>query len=93
MVANKRNWEQLPADLRATALRLLNEGAVKQRGDMANRNATLEDQLKQKGLTFNTPNKKPFQEALKTAGFYKEWREKFGEDAWKTLEKYSGALS
>ena len=38
-------------------------------------------------------NKKPFQEALKTAGFYKEWREKFGEDAWKTLEKYSGALS
>ena len=31
--------------------------------------------------------------ALKTAGFYKEWREKFGEDAWKTLEKYSGALS
>src|SRR4029079_1584160 len=64
MVANKKNWEQLPADLRATASRLLNEGAVKQREDMAKLNATLETQLKEKGLTFNTPNKKPFQETL-----------------------------
>jgi tripartite ATP-independent transporter DctP family solute receptor len=93
MVANKRNWEQLPADLRATALRLMNEGAVKQREDMAKLNATLETQLKEKGLTFNTVDKKPFQEALKTAGFYAEWRGKFGEDAWKVLERYSGGLS
>ncbi len=66
---------------------------MKQRDDMAKLNVTLEAQLKQKGLTFNTVNKKPFQEALKAAGFYAEWRGKFGEDAWKTLERYSGALS
>ena len=83
MVANRRNWEQLPQDLRATTARLLNEGAVKQREDMAKLNATLEAQLKEKGLTFNTVNKKPFQEALKAAGFYAEWRGKFGEEAWK----------
>src|SRR6476469_5542466 len=53
MVANRRNWERLPEDLRATALRLLNDGAVKQRADMAQLNATLETQLKEKGLTFN----------------------------------------
>ena len=93
MVANKRNFEQLPADLRATTMKLLNEGAVKQRADMAALNATLETQLKEKGLTFNTVNKKPFQDALKAAGFYAEWRGKFGEEAWKTLERYSGALS
>ena len=93
MVANKRNWEQLPQDLRNTTARLLNEGAVKQREDMAKLNATLESQLKGKGLIFNNVNKKPFQEALKTAGFYSEWRGKFGEDAWKILEKYSGTLS
>ena len=69
MVANRRNWEQLPQDLRATATRLINEGAVKQREDMAKLNVTLETQLKEKGLTFNTVNKKPFQEALKAAGF------------------------
>lgn len=93
MVANRRNFEQLPQDLRGTVLRLLNEGAVKQRADMATLNATLETELKAKGLTFNTVDKKPFQAALKTAGFYAEWRTKFGEDAWKTLERYSGALS
>jgi len=92
MVANRRNWEQVPQDLRNTASRLLNEGAVKQRADMAALNATLESQLRQKGLTFNNVNKKPFQEALKTAGFYSEWRGKFGDGAWKILEKYSGAL-
>jgi tripartite ATP-independent transporter DctP family solute receptor len=93
MVANRKNWEQLPQDLRDTTARLLNEGAVKQREDMAKLNATLEAQLKEKGLTFNTVNKKPFQEALKTAGFYGEWRQKYGEDAWKILEKYSGNLT
>ena len=93
MVANRRNFEQLPQDLRATVLRLINEGAVKQRADMATLNATLETQLKEKGLIFNTVDKKPFQAALKTAGFYVEWRGKFGEDAWKVLERYSGPLA
>jgi tripartite ATP-independent transporter DctP family solute receptor len=93
MVANRRNWEQLPQDLREATARLLNEGAVKQREDMAKLNTTLEAQLKEKGLTFNTVSKKPFQEALKTAGFYAEWRQKYGEDAWKILERYSGNLS
>jgi tripartite ATP-independent transporter DctP family solute receptor len=93
MVANRRNWEQLPPDLRETTARLLNEGAVKQREDMAKLNATLEAQLKEKGLTFNAVNKKPFQEALKSAGFYAEWRQKYGEEAWKILEKYSGNLT
>jgi tripartite ATP-independent transporter DctP family solute receptor len=93
MVANKRTFDQLPQDLRATVMRLLNDGAVKQRSDMVQLNATLETQLKEKGLTFNAVNKKPFQETLKNAGFYAEWRSKFGEDAWKTLERYSGALS
>jgi tripartite ATP-independent transporter DctP family solute receptor len=93
MVANRRNWEQLPQDLRETTARLLNEGAIKQRDDMAKLNATLEAQLKDKGLAFNTVNKKPFQDALKTAGFYTEWRQKYGEDAWKILERYSGNLT
>jgi tripartite ATP-independent transporter DctP family solute receptor len=93
MVANRKTWEQLPQDLRDTTARLLNEGAVKQREDMAKLNTTLEAQLKDKGLTFNTVDKKPFQQALKAAGFYGEWRQKYGEDAWKILEKYSGNLT
>ena len=49
--------------------------------------------MKETGLTFYSVNKMPFQAALKVAGFYAEWRGKFGEDAWKVLERYSGALS
>ena len=66
MVANRRSWERLPDDLRGTAQRLLNEGAVKQRADMVKLNATLEDELKKKGLTFNNVDKKPFQDALRS---------------------------
>ena len=29
---------------------------------------------------------------LRTAGFYKEWREKLGEEAWTLLEKQVGKL-
>ena len=76
-----------------TAQRLLNEGAVKQRADMVKLNATLESDLKGKGLTFNNVDKKPFQEALRTAGFYAEWKQKFGDEAWAILEKYSGGLA
>jgi tripartite ATP-independent transporter DctP family solute receptor len=93
MVANRRSWERLPDDLRATTQRLLNEGAVKQRADMVKLNATLEDELKKKGLVFNNVEKKPFQEALRTAGFYAEWKQKFGDEAWAILEKYAGGLA
>ena len=93
VLANGKMWTGLPADIKTIITKNVTEAVEKQREDMAKLNATLEDELKKKGLTFNTPNKKPFQETLKTAGFYKEWREKFGEEAWKTLEKYSGALS
>jgi tripartite ATP-independent transporter DctP family solute receptor len=93
MVANRRSWERLPDDLRGTAQRLLNEGAVKQRADMVKLNATLEDELKKKGLTFNNVDKKPFQDALRTAGFYAEWKQKFGDESWAILEKYAGGLA
>ena len=31
-------------------------------------------------------------DVLKAAGFYTEWRGKFGDPAWSLLEKYTGAL-
>ena len=41
---------------------------------------------------FNTPDKQPFRDVLKTAGFYTEWKGKFGSEAWALLEKYTGTL-
>ena len=44
------------------------------------------------GMIFNYPDVKSFRDALSKAGFYKEWREKFGNEAMAKLEKYSGKL-
>jgi len=44
-------------------------------------------------MTFTEPRADPFRDTLRTAGFYNEWRQRFGEEEWKLLEKYSGALA
>ena len=52
---------------------------------------TLKDQLIAKGLTFEASDKDAFRTALSTkAGFYKEWRDKFGERHWKRSRRWPG---
>jgi len=43
-------------------------------------------------MVINTPTRPSFRNALNKAGFYNEWKGKFGADAWAKLEKYSGKL-
>jgi hypothetical protein len=52
----------------------------------------LEEELKKKGLVFNHPDKKPFIDALRANGFYKDAKERFGAEGWSILEKFSGPL-
>ena len=49
--------------------------------------------LTSKGMIFNTPDIKPFQEVLKKAGFFGEMKKKSGDKAWALLEKYVGPLT
>src|ERR1700736_654358 len=78
-LANRRAWERMPEDLRAVATTCLNEGPLAERTDVAKLNATLKAELASKGLVFNAPETAPFREALRTAGFYAEWRRKYGD--------------
>lgn len=48
--------------------------------------------MESKGLIFNTADTTSFREDLKTDGFYKEWREKPGEEPFAILEKYAVKL-
>ncbi len=93
VIVNMRAWERLPADLQAIVARHLNDAALAERADVAKLNATLRADLEQKGLVFNAPANEPFREALRKAGFYVEWKQKYGHDAWALLEKYSGKLA
>jgi TRAP-type transport system periplasmic protein len=53
----------------------------------------LQQELAGKGLTFNQPAVAPFREKLRSAGFYAEWKGKYGDQAWELLEKSVGKLS
>jgi hypothetical protein len=53
----------------------------------------LKEQLVAKGLTFVNADSAGFRAALSRAGFYKEWREKFGAENWRVLESIVGQLS
>jgi TRAP-type C4-dicarboxylate transport system substrate-binding protein len=66
---------------------------VNERADVAKLNAGLQQDLATKGLTFNQPATAPFREKLKSAGFYSEWKGKYGEQAWDLLEKAVGKLT
>jgi len=92
-LANQQAWDKLPKDLQEIVTRNMNATTVKQREDTRKLNETLRAKLSKEGLKFNTVNPEPFRDALRKAGFYAEWRKKFGEEAWLLLEKYVGRIS
>ena len=92
-LANGRVWAALPKDLQDIVERNLNAAAKLERADVAALNASLQGALAQKGMAFNATEAEKFRAALRTAGFYAEWKEKYGADAWAVLEKQVGALS
>lgn len=92
ILVNRRSWERLPAPIREIAAKHLNAGADAQRADVAALNANLQQELAAKGLVFNTPRTEAFRDKLRSAGYYAEWKSKFGEEAWSTLERYTGKL-
>src|SRR6266700_5387309 len=92
-LANRRAWEKVPEDIRAIVAKNINAAGVKEREDVAKLNAGLQQELAGKGLAFNQPNVAPFRDKLRSAGFYSEWKGKYGDQAWELLEKSVGKLS
>ena len=92
-LANKRAFEALPVLDREIVEREFGRSAIAQRKDIAALNDSLKSTLVAKGLTFVDTNAADFRAALKSAGFYSEWRGKFGAEAWNTLEAAVGSLA
>lgn len=91
-LASGKTWTRLPADLQAVITKHINAAAVNERDDIRRLNNTLEVELKTKGLVFNDINPDAFRSTLQKSGFYAEWKGRYGADAWKLLEKYTGKL-
>jgi TRAP-type C4-dicarboxylate transport system substrate-binding protein len=92
VVTSNRTWSGVPEDIKTKVAAGFNASAIKQRDAVTRLNDDLAGLLKQKGITFNDTDPAPFREVLKKAGFYAEWKAKYGEEAWTLLEKATGKL-
>jgi tripartite ATP-independent transporter DctP family solute receptor len=93
LLANRRAFSRLPQDVQTIVSKHFNEAAVKQRADIVMLNAHVQEDLTKRGMKFNEPQAAPFREALQKAGFYAEWKKKYGDEAWALLEKSVGSLA
>lgn len=93
MLANRRSYESLPPELREIVARELNRSALDERADIATLNEQVAADLKTKGLELVSVDKGGFRDVLRKAGFYAEWKKKFGAQAWGLLEGEVGTLT
>jgi TRAP-type transport system periplasmic protein len=93
MLANQRGFASLPPDVQTIIAKELNASALQERDDIAKLNGSVADDLKSKGLIFEEVDKPAFRDALKQAGFYADWKKKYGDEAWGILESQVGTLS
>lgn len=92
-LANRRAWERLPDDLRPIVAKHINAAGINERTDVAALNANLQKDLSEKGMVFNPAKSETFRDRLRQAGFYAEWKGKYGDEAWALLERSSGKLA
>ena len=90
MLGNRRAWSALPEDLQAIVSRNFNGSGMAQRQDVMTLNQSLRGDLEAAGMTFNEVDPAPFAQKLREAGFYAEWKAKFGDEAWAILERSVG---
>jgi tripartite ATP-independent transporter DctP family solute receptor len=93
LLANGKVWKSIPDDVKAVITKNVNASAVAEREDIAKLNSSLESALTAKGLAFNTVDTGTFRGKLQSAGFFMQWKGKYGDEAWAILEKYAGAIS
>ena len=54
---------------------------------------SLRKTLADKGMAFHDVDRAKFRDALKTTSYYKDWKAKFGDEAWRVLETTTGSLA
>jgi tripartite ATP-independent transporter DctP family solute receptor len=93
LLGNRAAWNKIPKNIQGIISKNFNDYAIEQRKDVAALNSSLEGKLKSEGLAFNDVDVEAFQKKLRDAGYYKQIKEKFGEQEWGLLEKVTGKLA
>jgi tripartite ATP-independent transporter DctP family solute receptor len=92
ILANRRAWGRLPEAIRSVAEQEFDRSAADQRADIAQLSTSLRQDLTAKGLLFNDVDREPFRDALRRTSFYRDWKGKYGDEAWSHLEQVTGKL-
>jgi tripartite ATP-independent transporter DctP family solute receptor len=92
VLINKDRINSLPAPLRQAFEDTFNRYALLQRKDMVDLLAALKTKLvTERHMELNDVDVTPFRTKLMDAGFYREWRQIIGDDAWSLYEKAIGS--
>lgn len=93
LLQNQEALEKLPSDLRDLVQVEFSRAADLQREDLAKLAESLPTKMQAEGMTLNTPETGVFRQALRDVGFYRQWKERMGDHAWRTLEDAVGGLT
>lgn len=93
VLGNRAAIQRLPEDVRQIVFREFDRSAIDQRADIRKLNDSLRGQLGTKGLQFFDVDHQAFRGALRKTDFYSTWQKKFGDEAWKLLQKTAGDLA
>ena len=91
-MTSQKRWDKMPASARPIIAKHLNGAALEMRADGSKLNSSLRAELATKGLIFNDPKLDAFRATLVKSGFYTEWKQKYGDEPWALLEKFTGKL-
>ena len=64
-----------------------------ERDDVVKLSTSLQQSLATKGMTVHDVDRAKFRAALKGTSYYKDWKTKFGDEAWGVLEATTGSLT
>jgi len=92
-LANARAWAELPKEMQQVVTRNINRAALEERDDVRQLNQSMQGELTRRGMAFNPTDTEKFRATLRSAGFYADWKQKYGPQAWAALEKQVGSLS
>ncbi len=93
MMASKKFWDALPADVQQIVERATRKHVARQRAHTDALNRSLESRITDWGMTPSTVDRTGFRDRLRAAGFYKRWRETSGATAWQLLEDSIGKIT
>jgi tripartite ATP-independent transporter DctP family solute receptor len=93
LLANAKAFKALPPKFQDIVQENFGQAAVDQRADLQKVSIAAAATLKANGMVFTDPDPEAFRTVLKKEGWYADWKNKLGAEAWAELEKFSGPLA